>query len=235
MANERQPGRALRLGLEVGAIFLGVTLGFLADDYRDYLNDRSLETESLQQIVEDLRLDHEEMAPMVGQTQAMAEATRWITNRTASGRPPADSLAIAVDSLRATPIFPYEPIATAYSGLESTGRIDLIQNPDLKSAIVGYYEGAQPLIVTMNIAWQNSLRRWWDRTAGHMEVLETESDQRFPDLRVADLDEFVSDRRVMFAAGQLSGHSLELQFWVIRALARNEDLAAQVEDYLAAR
>jgi len=160
MANEGRPGRVVRFGLETGAISLGVTLGFLADDYRDYLSDRSLETESLPQVIEDLRLDREDMAPMVLQTQALAESTRWITNRAASDRLVADSLAMAIDSLQATPVFWYEPATTAYS------------------------------------------------------------------------DAFLSDRRAIFAAGELTGHSLDLRGYVIELLALNEELADQVEAYL---
>jgi hypothetical protein len=235
MANDRNSGRVLRFGLEAGAIFLGVTLGFLADDYRDYLNDRSLETESLQQIIDDLRVDDEDMAPMVSQTQAIAEMARWITNRAALGSLPADSLRMAVDSLNATSVFWYEPAATAYSGLKSTGRIDLIQDPTLKNAILHYFEDRQPVILTLNVVWHDSARRWWDRAAGHIDVLETDITQEYPNIRVVDADLFVADRRLMFSAGDLSGTSLDLQTYVLEARALNAELATTVRDYLASR
>jgi hypothetical protein len=229
------PGRAVRFALEAGAIFLGVTLGFLADDYRDYLNDRSLEQESLQQVIDDLKLDHDDMAPMVPQTQTIAELTRWISNHAASGRTEPDSFSMALDSLYGTGVFWYEPVATAYSGLKSTGRIDLIQDPGLKNAIVHYFEDRQPLIVTLNRVWQDANRRWRDNAAAHIDVLETDLTQAFPDVRIADVAAFASDRVAVVSASELTGHSLDLQGYVVDVLALNEALAARVEEYLASK
>ena len=172
---------------------------------------------------------------MVLQTQSIAETTRWITNRAASGGLTADSLTIALDSLNSTEVFWYEPVATAYSGLKSTGRIDLIQDPELKSAMVHYFEDRQPLIVTLNGVWQDAFRRFWDRSADHIDVVETDLAQPYPDVRVADVAAFTSDRAAVLSAGDLTGYSLDLYGYVVGALALNEALSAQVEEYLASR
>ena len=235
MAADSPSARFLRLVLEAGAIFLGVTLGFLADDYRDYLNDRSLETESLQQILVDLELDHDDMSPMLVQTQALAESTRWISNRAASGGLPPDSLDAVLDSIQSTSVFWYEPVATAYSGLKSTGRIDLIRDAELKNAIVHYFEDRQPLIVTLNKVWQEVNRLWWDQAAPHIEVLPTDISQAYANIGAVDARSFASDRRLLFYAAELSGRSLDFQAYVAEAIALNEGLAAEVESHLAAR
>ena len=81
MSTEKPRVPLFRWLAEATAIFMGVTLGFLADDYRDYLNDRDQERQALGQLLQDLELDSADVYPMLAQSQWIGQATRWVTDR----------------------------------------------------------------------------------------------------------------------------------------------------------
>ena len=57
-----------RLAAEFVVIVAGVLVALAADDYRDRVNDRRLERESLRQVLRDLEIDREDISPMLEQT-----------------------------------------------------------------------------------------------------------------------------------------------------------------------
>jgi len=227
--------RTLRFLVEAGAIFLGVSLGFLADDYRDHLNDRRLEIESLGQLLQDLELDSADVEPMIGQPRVLIWASHSIVGASARGTPHGDSLGLLVDSLNVTGVYTYEPSASAYAGIKSTGRIDLIADPDVKRAVVFYFEDRQAAVGAINLQWQDGNRRFWDAVGPHLAPLESDPFQGFPDWSVRDPTVFFSDPEVLFRAGELMGFSNDMLDYATELLETNREVRTQVETYLANR
>lgn len=224
---------ALRLFLEAAAIFAGVTLGFLADDYRDYRNDREQERESLAQVLQDLELDLDDIAPIVRQSTSIAQAMRWIANHVARGELPADSLLTIVDSLSQTPAYSYEESDFAYSGLKSTGRIDLVRDVDLRRALVHYFEDRQPIVATVNAQWKRAYDEWWKTVGSYIDFFpDAPVEEGWPHVREVDGRALGRDREFVLLTITVMDLSSALRTDIEEAIALNADLAARIEAYL---
>ncbi len=175
-----------RLSLEVLAIFLGVTAGFLADDYRDYLNDRRREREILGQLLHDLALDSTDIAPIIPHSIARAEAMLWLNNRAQAPYPSNDSVNLVLTSIRGGMFFTYEPSALTYSGLKASGDLGLIRDAALRDTVVYYFEDRQPVLEQNNARAVDAELDWRAALAAYVETQSTSSLRRYPELRVTD-------------------------------------------------
>jgi len=223
----------VRLLLEATAIFSGVTLGFLADDFRDYRNDRKQEHESLTQVLLDLELDSEDMSPMLPQTEAIAEGTQWISNHAAKGQVPSDSLLMVLDSLSQTPAYSYEASDFAYSGLVNTGRIDLIRDANLRRALVVYFKDRQPIVAAVNAQWRKAYFEWWESAGNHIDFLPDERpDEAWPHVRAADAPALGRDRKFLLRTIAINNWSRTLRKDIEEAFDLSADLAERIRAYL---
>lgn len=215
------------------AIFVGVTLGFLADDFRDFRENRRLERESLTQVLQDLALDHDDVRPMLEQADHLIDSSRQLTNHAASGNLPGDSVSTLVDALLQATTFSYEPATSAYTGLRTTGRIDLIRDADLRRDLVHYFEDRQPAVLGLNNDWRDQFGRWLEAASTHVDVLETDPSIPFPRFAVPNPDALMTDREFLWLTAELGGRSYPVLINVEELLALNEALRAEISDYLS--
>ncbi|NIR43534.1 MAG: hypothetical protein GWN99_06500 [Gemmatimonadetes bacterium] len=182
-----------RLALEVLAIFLGVTAGFLADDYRDYLNDRRREREILQQLLEDLALDSADIAPLIPLSANRARAMLWLNNSASQPNPSVDSWSAVLNGMRSGMFFTYEPSAHTYSALKASGDLGLIRDRQLRDTIVYYYEDRQPVLEDNNWGAVNAEIRWREELAPYVEPQPATSLYRYPEVHVTDPNGLFAD------------------------------------------
>lgn len=125
-----------RLIAEFVVIFLSVILALLADDWRDYRQDRADERANLELIVADIREDGENLRAYARQLEARDDdAVRFLRLL--------DDPAASTDSLwvlmrRITRDYNHRPVTSAFDGLREAGRLELIQDAELRARILNY-------------------------------------------------------------------------------------------------
>ncbi len=223
----------LGLVLEAAAIFAAVTLGFIADDYRDYRTDRRLEQESLNQVLLDLELDTADLTPILRQATRIADGMRWISNGIARGRLDSDSLLTVVDTLNQTAAYSYEVSNSAYVGLKSTGRLDLIRDAELRRALVQYYEDRQPILLIAGARWQQAYLDWGDDLAVHIEYYPNERvEESWPHVKAVDTGAIMTDRVLLNQTLAVDNWSRTIRLDIEEAFSMSEGLASEIRDYL---
>ena len=161
-----------KLALEAFAIFLGVTAGFLAEDYREYRNDRQQEQVVLAQIVRDLRIDADDIAPIVERSRGIADGMLWMHNNLRRPDVPVDSVLQVINSIPGT--HSYEAANAAYSGLKAAGELDLIQDRELLEQLFFYFEDRQAAMEALNNWILDADKQFWDRLGPYV-VYDTSS------------------------------------------------------------
>ena len=149
-----------RAGAEFIAILAGVTLALLADDWREYRNDREEERVALQEIIQDLVADSAALDEMLQLAQGQTEAAFWAQGNFGEDLPP-DS---ALQGIRPLGFLAfYQPAKSGYVGLRDSGRLALVLNGDLRRRIVTYYESTQTYIQQLETLYHPLLREYLDR------------------------------------------------------------------------
>jgi hypothetical protein len=125
--------------LEFLMIFLAVTMGFFAENFREHLADRIKEKYLIHLLKEDLTKDTAhlhlliyERIPLVN--KFMDSATRQITSLPI--RENEKKLIAAIEN--GTVYFDFTPSEIALSEFKYAGRVDLVENPGVKDAIFNY-------------------------------------------------------------------------------------------------
>lgn len=137
MAESRKLPSA-RYAIEFAVIFLGVWLGLMAENYREYRQERADEQVSLQRLIDDLGHDVSDINGNLQRTEASHQAARWILARADRLDVPRDSLAHYLTRLQFTSLF--IPNTSEYSALKGAGRINIIENEDLRQGLTQLYE-----------------------------------------------------------------------------------------------
>jgi len=124
---------------ELVIVVAGVLIAFAADGWRQERQDRSLELELVQALIEDLRIDTAAISSLAAVTQERAEYARLVLSAFETG-----TTALAPDEfVRAIEFgnyFSYPNYSTAtIDDLTSTGRLRLIRSAEVKDAIADYY------------------------------------------------------------------------------------------------
>ena len=144
------PRRMVKLGAELLAIGAGVFLGLLADDWRDLRNERAAGLDALELVREDLRSDSAELAAVRSALLPRAELAPWlIRNQRVRAAP--DSVLTVLGPVLLLPR--YQRIRPSYIALRETGRLDLIQNVEVRSEMVAYFERTQEQFVQELSDW----------------------------------------------------------------------------------
>ena len=162
-----------RLLAELAVIFAGVTLSFLADDWREYRSDRDSERVLLEQILTDLEGDSADItasvAPLLVQDRNAARLlTGWHQSLDA------DTVADLLDSFNDGE--PYAGQRAAFSALKSAGRLNLVMDGAIRARIVGYYETGQ---TSFAAEMEEYFREWaelYDILAPHVKWAPPASD-----------------------------------------------------------
>lgn len=133
-----------RMLAEFGVIFLGVTLSFLADDWRQLRTDRMDERLALEELLADLDAEAADLSDLRAGSRDDAKATLWIRHALGAAGVSLDSLSINLGTIYNW--YPYNAAAPTYAGLRFTGRLTLIRDDELRRDITKYYEERQPYI-----------------------------------------------------------------------------------------
>lgn len=174
-----------RLFAEGVVIFLGVSAGFLADDFRDFLNDRRQETAILEQLIEDLALDSVDIAQPFESSVVRRDAMRWLA-RVEGSVVDVDSVSSVINGLGEGLLWGYEPSAFTYSALRASGDLQLIRDPALRDAIVFYYESRQPMLVEVSAQAREAEMAWREALVPHVRVGGAELRLSYPPVEIRD-------------------------------------------------
>jgi hypothetical protein len=157
-----------RVFAEFLAILAGVTIALLADDWRDYRNDRSDERVALEEILRDLETDSLELAAQYGRMRVTERSSLWLL-RHASGDPPVDSIIRRTSSL----FFfnPYRQVSSGYGSLRDSGRLSIILDTELRRSIVEYFEVSQPYVKQYYDMYMLIYREWKESSAPHVRFV----------------------------------------------------------------
>jgi hypothetical protein len=159
----RDRARYARLLLEVVAIFGAVFLGFLADDYREYRGDRTRERELLSQLMRDLVADSAQLTEASLPSANRAAALTWLHNNLRRLDVPRDSV---IDVLGHVEISTqYSPVTFTYTGLKTSGRLDLIRDDALRDQLVNYFEDRVPYLQILTDGVLREEDEWWNLLA----------------------------------------------------------------------
>lgn len=135
----------LRFATEFGVIFLGVTLGLLADDWRLSREDRQDEARALSEFLADLEADSSSLSGLQMNLDIHDTSGMWVHQHLDDFESDPDSAALMLLA-----IFEWEayqaPQAT-YAGLRSSARLALIRDPNLRRGLTHYYEERQPHLI----------------------------------------------------------------------------------------
>ena len=223
---------AKKMVLEVIAIFLGVTLGFLAEDYRESRDDRRRGSEVLGQLLQDLNLDSLDIDPIGPQSATRETLTLWLNNSAAT-RFPVDTLQAVLDSLGRTGLASYEASSFTYSALRASGRIDLLRDVDLRRRIVHYFEDRQPAMEQINNGLLGAETEWWKALAPHVDLQPASSLLFYPGARVRDVRGLAGDGEWRFATANLGSWAQVQRELVTQMLELNGSLAGAIREELS--
>jgi hypothetical protein len=146
-------GKARRVLGEFAIIFAGVTLGLLADDWRETRDDRRAERVAVESISEDLLRDSIQLATFSAVAQGWDRAALWARRadpRTVTAQEASSVLRSALG------LTLYQPVRSSYSSLKDSGQLELVDDSELRRSIVEYYEEGQPTMMTLYEVSQGS-------------------------------------------------------------------------------
>jgi hypothetical protein len=144
------------MAAEFLVIFLGVSLSFLAEDWRQAREDRRDEHAVLRELSADLRSDSVELATVLARVESWDAAALWLWRHLGDTATPSDSVMPRLRDLAYYDV--YQAVSSAYVGLKDGGQMALIRDQALRRRLVGYYEVAQPY-----------MRHFDDRSAANYE------------------------------------------------------------------
>lgn len=134
--------------VEFVAIFLAVTLSFLADDWREELEQRDRAVGVLEGIERDLSQDLAVMRQGLEYDSVAIPAGTWLANNWERADLPADSIDWAHRQM--SNWLPYFPVRAEYESAKAAGRIQFIENDELRTQIVAFYEEGQARLGALN-------------------------------------------------------------------------------------
>jgi len=173
MAKKQIPwGRILA---EFFVVLFGVTVALLADDWREFRNDRRQENIALQEVLADLRTDSTELATQLRNQRSDEAAALWALRHLEEDLP-GDSVWGMVSDLYLYAA--YEQVSSGYKGLRDSGRLSILHDPELKRQIVLYYEVTQPYLWHWYDQWWEAYGELNDGSAPYLRMVPNESGDR---------------------------------------------------------
>ena len=224
-----------RIVAEFFAIFAGITLSLLADDWRQGREDRAEERALLVSLADDLRADSAELTGILDWAYRHSRGAVWLRLRLDEGPPiPEDSLQIRLREV--TFSSNYDPVTATYVALKEGGRMSVIEDGGLRGRITDYYERDQAARVNVATTVRDELNRWRETFYDYFEVPLTDTTSviqldRFRPVR--PWSEFAGDpdvrRQVVMIgiSGGVQARSTE------NLLAANAELVTEIESYLS--
>ena len=225
-----------RILAEFVAIFAGITLSLLADDWRQGREDRAEERSLLLGLMADLRADSAEQAAVFRFAQRHTRGAVWLRLRLEHGpQIPEDSLQFRLGDV--TFSTSYDAVSATYVALKDGGRMSVVENDELRDRIISYYERTQSGGVTLHQTIQDEILTWRATFFDYFEVPVTDTTtsftlSRFRPVRPwADFARNPDVRRQIVMIGISGGQESRI---FERLLAANTELVAEIDTYLAA-
>ena len=134
-----------RMGAEFLVVFLGVTLSFIADDWRESRQDKRAEQAALTELSADLQADSVELQAILERMTTWDRSALWLLQRLGDLNVESDSVMARIRDLVHYDI--YQSVSSAYVGLKDGGQMALIRDQSLRRSLVDYYEVDQPYMV----------------------------------------------------------------------------------------
>lgn len=125
------------MGAEFVLVFFSVVLAFVADDWRTSRDETRAAEASLQLVLRDLGQDLTGLERLRDALVAQDAAALRLLSAVESDAP-REQLAEAAD--RAFSQMVFRPSYAAYQGLQQTGRLWLLPDPELRDALVSHYD-----------------------------------------------------------------------------------------------
>ena len=233
MKTSRVPWK--RITAEFLAIFAGITLSLLADDWRQGKEDREREAEFLAEVSQDLVRDSTELRTLLTQMEYWDAASLWVNRNANQASMPPDSM---FRYLRRFGIISfYQPVRSGYLGLRDAGLLHLLSEAEVRRGIVYYSEVGQPFMEqsceTVHVGWD----RWLRISPLHIDWIAPEDgESMWVTLRngvvTSEWAEILADdtmRGHMDWAGLIGGNTA----WRIRQLLEgNSALRLLISEYL---
>lgn len=179
----RWAAQARRGAVSFLAIFLGVSLSFLAEDWRESLNERREARHALEGIMADLSQDLPSIRGKIALDSAAAAAGSWLHRSWDRPDLPADSLDRALDALHEGG--PYSPIRSEYESAKNAGRLQLIENEELRGAITRLYERSQSHNLRVTDITMDFDFELWRRLRPYVVYAETFTEPVVPSVHMA--------------------------------------------------
>ena len=225
MATERGR-RWARYFAEFVVIFLGVSLSFFAEDLRENRRDRQDERASLVRLRSNLtESDFRNEVTRANQSRSGIE--RLLAARD-SAPPPADSLgAWLSDAAACTPIVVNR---SEYESLRSSGRLNLLEDADLRRLLTAHYERYNAVLELSRRDCDFSYMR---SIASHVRVVPRFAYPRY--VVTGDVGSILGDDTFMLEIGHLHQLKRVLQTRYEIMDAQRDTLLAQVETLLGRR
>ena len=224
-----------RVVAEFLAIFAGVTLSLLADDWRQGRENSAEERVLLTSLVADLRADSAELASVLDWAHRHGRGAVWLRLRLDEGPPiPEDSLQFRLREV--TFSTNYDPVTATYVALKEGGRMSVVEDSELRDRITDYYEREQSARVNVHRTVRDEINRWRETFYAYFEVpvSDTTTVIQLNEFRpVRPWSEFAQSpdvrRQIVMigVSGGVQARSVE------SLLATNRELVARIESYLS--
>ena len=217
--------------LEVGLIFIGITLALVFENWNEERVERVQEVELLEQILQDLRTAHRELTnddhPRLQAQQSASE--QLIEKLAGTELLSAESVARELDVLLAYGSRFY-PQTAGYRSLLSVG-VDLISNDQLRFELVLFYERGLPRIAEA----EDDLWDSYDRFLHPYVFEQFQTAERQGELITVprDVDALKSDPAFKLILRRLAGSRGRLSTQYGRAEVQSEVLIQSLEEALA--
>ena len=154
---------ASRLLTEFLVIVAGVSVGLLADDWRQQQEINREERRFLEDVLMDLEADSLELASVrdwyAGWDQGALQLRPWLDRPSI----PRDTLLAHVS--RIAGFITYEPTRAAYERMKASGRMNFLGDRALQAAVASYYETRQPYLQSVITNVGNQFGVGWVMTA----------------------------------------------------------------------
>ncbi|WP_296622001.1 hypothetical protein [Marivirga sp.] len=177
--------------LESVFIFLAVFLSFLAEDYREEANLRSLEKESLEGIYQNMKSDSTEIKTTYNILSGIHLSGNLLLNMIDSGVLKKDSAEILFERL----LIGYQSFSqnSHYEALKSSGNITEIKNTDLRNKLTNYYESDNKWIQLISEIYGGGHSKFVDDIKSFVRIRDSKSEYSFLEVKIIDEERMKND------------------------------------------
>jgi hypothetical protein len=119
-------------------VILGISVAFYLEGYREEQSNKKLERKYLESLIKDLNTDMEALDTLQSVNKYIATSIEGLTDAVSGREYFRDSLTLYMLAIQYNP--PFTPQSTTYESLKSSGKMDLIDDFELRNRVVELYE-----------------------------------------------------------------------------------------------